>query len=316
LSGISAHLFWRDWPLAEPSTFLTPKSLHEWHHQFWDHDIHWCKHALGATELDFQFSIIPHITGIAHFPNGITKLKQVGISNDILLLYIIAGAADPGVVIAICTLMEFQYYSQAITITLITHDRIQASLQDFHNHQDAVIQNGHCCGERMKQALRHWHIPKLKLMQSVAPSIKQVGSILQWSADTTEHAYIEVIKDPASTTNNHSYNTQICWSLNRSEKCQLFDTALALCGSTSEPTSMLQLGQETNDSDSESSERDKDRSMLDGIWTSKRKTIDFFDVAAQLLVSPPDSVPHPPHTFIARSTTIHLNYNPVEACTY
>ncbi|KAI6016292.1 hypothetical protein BKA83DRAFT_4128916 [Pisolithus microcarpus] len=57
---------------------------------------------------------------------------------------------------------------------------------------------------------------------------------------------------------------------------------------------MLQLGQETNDSDSESSERDKDRSMLDGIWTSKQKTTSFFDVTAQLSVSPPDSVPHLP----------------------
>ncbi|KAI6017620.1 hypothetical protein BKA83DRAFT_4059004 [Pisolithus microcarpus] len=52
LNGVS-HPFWRDWPLAEPSRFLTPESLHEWHHQFWDHDVHWCKHALGATELDF-----------------------------------------------------------------------------------------------------------------------------------------------------------------------------------------------------------------------------------------------------------------------
>ncbi|KAI6016291.1 hypothetical protein BKA83DRAFT_4060254 [Pisolithus microcarpus] len=66
LNGIS-HPFWRDWPLAEPSEFLTPKSLHEWHRQFWDHDIHWCKHTLGATELDFQFSIIPCITPSQNF---------------------------------------------------------------------------------------------------------------------------------------------------------------------------------------------------------------------------------------------------------
>ncbi|KAI6094882.1 hypothetical protein F5141DRAFT_1014438 [Pisolithus sp. B1] len=60
LSSVS-HPFWRNWLLAEPSKFLTPKSLHEWHYQFWDHDVCWCKQALGAAELDFQFSIIPHI---------------------------------------------------------------------------------------------------------------------------------------------------------------------------------------------------------------------------------------------------------------
>ncbi|KAI5984167.1 hypothetical protein EDD15DRAFT_2375560 [Pisolithus albus] len=313
LNGVS-HPFWRDWPLAEPSKFLTPESLHEWHRQFWDHDVRWCKHTLGATELDFRFSIIPRITGIAHFPNGITKLKQVGgrAQRDIqrYIVVVIAGAADADVVIAIRALMEFRYYSQATTITSITRDKIRASLQEFHDHKDAIIQNGHRRGEKTKQVLRHWHIPKLELMQSVAPSIERVGSILQWSADTTEHAHIKVIKDPASTTNNHSYDTQICWSLDRSEKCRLFDTALALRGSTSEPTSMQQLGRETNDSDSESSERDKDRSVLDGIWTSKRKTTSFFDVAARLSVSPPDSVPRPLRTFIAGSTTIHLNYDP------
>ncbi|KAI5982061.1 hypothetical protein EDD15DRAFT_2378525 [Pisolithus albus] len=317
LNGVS-HPFWRDWPLAEPSEFLTPESLHEWHRQFWDHNVRWCKHALGATELDFRFSIIPRITGIAHFPNGITKLKQVGgrAQRDIqrYIVVVIAGAADADVVIAIRTLMEFRYYSQATTITSITRDKIRASLQEFHDHKDAIIQNGHRHGEKTKQVLRHWHIPKLELMQSVSPSIERVGSILQWSADTTEHAHIEVIKDPASTTNNHSYDTQICRSLDRSEKCRLFDTALALHGSTSEPTSMQQLGRETNDSDSESSERDKDRSVLDGIWTSKRKTTSFFDVAAQLSVSPPDSVPRPLRTFIAGSTAIHLNYDPSLKC--
>ena len=34
--------FWRDYPLTEPSVFLTPEPLHHWHKQFWDHDIKWC----------------------------------------------------------------------------------------------------------------------------------------------------------------------------------------------------------------------------------------------------------------------------------
>ncbi|KAI6037163.1 hypothetical protein BKA83DRAFT_4120725 [Pisolithus microcarpus] len=203
----------------------------------------------------------------SHFPNGITKLKQVGgrAQRDIqqYIVIVIAGAADP--------------------------DIIRASLQEFHNHKDAIIQNGHHCREKTKQVLRHWHILKLELMQSIAPSIKQVGSILQWSADTTEHAHIEVIKDPASTTNNHSYNTQICQSLDHSEKCQLFDTALALRGSTSEPTSMQQLGQETNNSDSESSERDKDRSVLDGDYLNCEGNItQNFHTFGSQRQSPPD----------------------------
>ena len=52
LSGVS-HPFWRDWLLAQLSKFITPKSLHEWHHEFWDHNICWCREALGDAELDF-----------------------------------------------------------------------------------------------------------------------------------------------------------------------------------------------------------------------------------------------------------------------
>lgn len=56
-------------------------------------------------------------------------------------------------------------------------------------------------------------------MQSVAPSIEWVGSLLQWSADTMEHAHIEVVKGPASTTNHHNYDSQICRCLDHYEKC-------------------------------------------------------------------------------------------------
>ncbi|KAG2056177.1 hypothetical protein BDR06DRAFT_859357, partial [Suillus hirtellus] len=50
--------------------------------------------------------------------------------------------------------------------------------------------------------LDNWYIPKLELMQSVMPSIHLVGSLMQWSADTTEHAHITLIKDPADSTHH------------------------------------------------------------------------------------------------------------------
>ncbi|KAJ3848479.1 hypothetical protein EV368DRAFT_49233, partial [Lentinula lateritia] len=49
--------FWRDWPLAEPSEFLTPEPLHHWHKMFWDHDAKWAIQAVGASHIDFRFSI-------------------------------------------------------------------------------------------------------------------------------------------------------------------------------------------------------------------------------------------------------------------
>jgi Plavaka transposase len=77
LSGVELP-FWRDWPLASPSHFLTPEPLHYWHRASWDHDVSWCRVALGDAEIDFRFSVIPKITGLRHFNKGITCLKQVG----------------------------------------------------------------------------------------------------------------------------------------------------------------------------------------------------------------------------------------------
>ncbi|KAI0245040.1 hypothetical protein BJV78DRAFT_1142123, partial [Lactifluus subvellereus] len=76
LNGIHRP-FWRDWPLSDPSTFLTPEPLHHWHRMFWDHDAKWCIQVLGAAELDFRFSILHPHTTFQHFKEGISKLKQV-----------------------------------------------------------------------------------------------------------------------------------------------------------------------------------------------------------------------------------------------
>ncbi|KAI0058308.1 hypothetical protein BV25DRAFT_1763953, partial [Artomyces pyxidatus] len=62
--------FWSDWPLSDPSLFLTPEPLHQWHKQCWHHDISWCRNLLGDAEIDFQFSVLqPHI-GFQHFAEG------------------------------------------------------------------------------------------------------------------------------------------------------------------------------------------------------------------------------------------------------
>ncbi|KAF8136220.1 hypothetical protein EV363DRAFT_1395339 [Boletus edulis] len=297
LSGVS-HPFWRDWPLAQPSRFLTPEGLHHWYGEFWDHDVHWCIEALGSAEIDFRFSILPHITGLRRFSKGITKLKQVGgrTKREVqrYIVVVIAGAADPDV---------------APAITSATRDRIHATLQAFHDHKAVIIEGGFHWGQQSKAVLEHWQIPKLELLQSVAPSIEQVGSLLQWSTDTTEHAHIEVIKDPASMTNNQNYDAQICQCLNRYEKCRLFDTTIAL-RTAHEPVD-LQEGELDND-DIEDDERadEEEGNVLEDIWAPKCQQADLFKIAARLSAAPANSVPRLLRTFVAGSTAIRLNYKP------
>ncbi|KAF8451180.1 hypothetical protein L210DRAFT_3640273 [Boletus edulis BED1] len=208
------------------------------------------------------------------------------------IVVVIAGATDPDVIIAVRALMEFRYHSQSTAITSITRDKIKAALQEFHDHKQAIIENGFQRGSKSKAILKHWHIPKIELMQSVAPSIERVGSLLQWSVDTTEHAHIEVIKEPASTTNNHNYDAQICRCLDRYEKSP-----------DGEGPNVDAQG------DSESEDYNDTGNLLDDIWAPRRQASNFFDIATRLSFSPPGAVPTPPRTFIAGSTAIHLNYD-------
>ncbi|KAI6015807.1 hypothetical protein BKA83DRAFT_4060711 [Pisolithus microcarpus] len=290
LSGVSRP-FWRDWLLSDPHRFLTPECLHHWHRMSWDHDVKWCKCALGSEELDFRFSLLPPITGLCQFKSGITKLKQVGgrTQRDIqrYLVAVIAGAAHPDVVAVVCALTEFCYLAQAPVITEEGCEKIAAALAEFHHYKQAIIDGGLRRGDQSGSILEHWEIPKLELLQSVVPSISQVGSVLQWSADTTEHAHIEVVKDPASRTNNKDYSSQICRHLDRVEKCQMFDTAVHLCGTA-------EAGSST---------------VLNDLWAPKQSPSDFFEIAAKLLASTTLSS-SPLRTFVRGSTAFHLNFRP------
>ena len=120
----------------------------------------------------------------------------------------------------------------------------------------------------------HFHIPKLELMQQVVPSITQVGSLLQWSADTTEHAHIEVIKDPASMTNNQDYDSQICCTLDRDEKRRLFETAICLREFQEAPQSRDKAELEDNEAESEDdddidADDDNNENVLKDLWSAK-----------------------------------------------
>ena len=205
--------FWHDWVLSDPSQFLTPEPLHHWHKEFWDHDAKWCIRVVGAAEIDFRFAVLHPHTGFRHFSGGISSLKQVtgwehrDMQHYIILL--IAGAVPKDFLIAVRSLMDFWYLAQAQAIDNDACGRIQAALSQFHIHKESIIQSGGRLGKK-NHVINNWYIPKLEFMQSVAPSIIANGASIQWSADVTKCAHITVIKNPASTTNNHNYESQIC----------------------------------------------------------------------------------------------------------
>ena len=242
--------FWRDWPLAEPSLFLTPEPLHHWHRMFWDHNAKWCIHAVGSTEIDFRFSILqPHV-GFRHSAEGISSLKQVtGREHCDVQQYIvgvIAGAVPRGFLIAIRSAMDFRYRCQATELDDEDCDNILAALQEFHQHKSTIMDACAWVGKN-NRPIENWHIPKLELLQSVIPNIRANGAAIQFSADITEHTHITEIKNPARAGNNWQYEAQICRDLDRTDKMCCFDLAIAI----QDPGDLIPSDHNTDDQSSQ-----------------------------------------------------------------
>ncbi|KAG2737031.1 hypothetical protein P692DRAFT_201875405, partial [Suillus brevipes Sb2] len=93
---------------------------------------------------------------------------------------------------------------------------------------------------------------------------------MQWTTDTTEHAHITKIKDPARSSNNNNYDSQICRHLDRTDKCCHFDLAMSLLqnipGSNQQTT-------DHGDSDSDDVDFDVDNDDNDDIPAELLATI-------------------------------------------
>ncbi|KAF8800937.1 hypothetical protein BYT27DRAFT_7227077 [Phlegmacium glaucopus] len=188
--------------------------LHHWHKAFWDHNAKWCINTVGAAELDFCISSLKQVTGCEH-----REIQHY-------IVAVIADAVPPDFLVAIQSLMDFRYLAQSMQIDEPMCAKIDAALKEFHTHKDSIIAAGARRGKN--HVIDNWYIPKLEFLQSVVPSICANGIALQWSADGTERAHIEVIKDPSDFSNNQKFESQICRHLDRIEKCQRFDLFTAV----------------------------------------------------------------------------------------
>jgi hypothetical protein len=318
--------FYRDWPLSDPSKFLTPEPLHHWHKMFWSHDAKWCIRILGGAEIDFRFSILhPHV-GFRQFHEGISKLKQVtGREHRDIQRYIvpvIADAVPKDFLISIRSLLDFRYLAQAPQISDQTCTEIDLALRKFHDYKDTIISSGARIGKR--GVINNWYIPKLELLQSVTSSIRESGAAIQWTADTTERYHITEIKVPSDRSNNHAYEAQICRHLDRRERCRQFDTATAIREASAD---MPHLGHvDDDDSLSEDPEHEPEgrtshpvtttAGLLPSLRTvapvsgSIRRGRDYFELAGALQRGIYSRAPLPFRTVVHGETALHLSRDP------
>ncbi|EGO31260.1 hypothetical protein SERLADRAFT_405115 [Serpula lacrymans var. lacrymans S7.9] len=164
--------FWRNWHLADPSVFLTPKLLHTCYKFFFDHVLVWCKEVLGHQELDNRYKSHNKRVGFRHFDKGVTSRT---------IFPTIAGAVAPNFVFAIQSMIDFIYAAQHPVQTPSSIKKMVQSLEQFHWHKGAILEAEARRGKN--DTIDNFRIPKLELMQHFARSIENNGTIPQYTGD-------------------------------------------------------------------------------------------------------------------------------------
>ena len=327
LNGV--HLpFWRNWTfpdgsIAEPSEFLTPEPLHHWHKQFWDHDAKWCIHTTGSEELNFRFSLLQLYVGFQHFNAGISSLKQVTSQDhqnvQCYIISIIADTVPKEFILCIRALSNFRYLGQSHSVDNHTLSEISTALDLFHKNKHTILNARARVGKGSKP-INNFFIPKLELLHSVVNSIHWSGIPIQWSADSTEHAHINVIKTPSDNTNTSQYGPQICHHLDHDERRCFFNLATVIHEAGDGLESILyDSGGGQGEGDDELYEELKadwiaELNTIATICGPSRKAVDLFTTADALATHSTSkgmaSVPWPLCTFSTTSAAFKLNQKP------
>ncbi|KAG1719323.1 hypothetical protein EDB19DRAFT_1919105 [Suillus lakei] len=241
-----------------------------------------------------KFRLNGPTTGYQHFYSGISKLKQVmgrchqDVQRSIITVSV--DAAPPGVIVAVCALMHFNYLVQSPCIDDKDLGRIAAALDEFHANKQSIITAGVRQGKGGK-TIDNWQIPKLELMQSIVTSIRNSGVIAQ--------------------CNNNNYDPQICRYLDRADKCNQFDLATSLLDCCDDPGV---VGEESAEEDDK---LDDDANGFPAELLSSSRSpgqphpiTDYFSIAKILQAKKVGSVPFPLRSFVVRRTALNLAYDP------
>ena len=197
------------------------------------------------------------------------------------------------------TLVEFHYLAQSPIYSEQSLSKLTDTLKLFHDNKDAIVQAG---GRNDS-----WEIPKLELLQSVVPSIWRSGSVMQWSADTTEHAHVQEIKVPARLSNNQNYYNQIAHYLDCLDKCFHFDLTTYFEAWRNE-TSIPDNDDDNLDFNQDDHDIDLDSPFVSGHMNITRQSVNYFAIA-NTLCSIPGAL-KPSCTFSNSTTAFHIANKP------
>lgn len=224
LSGVHKP-YWRNWKFADPSKFLAPDALHQWHKFFWVHMMGWARELIGDAELDRRYMALQKHVQYRHFREGFTKFLQHTCreARDLEASFIAVisdhPSISPGIMKCFRSLLDFIYIAQFDTHTTTTLKDLKACLSTFHANKHHLIEAGLRNGEKQKG---EFNIRKLETMLFVPDFILSLGTCPQFNTEPTEKQHIPDAKEPYRKSNKKNVAPQVCLHLDRREKIELF----------------------------------------------------------------------------------------------
>ncbi|QRV92732.1 hypothetical protein RhiJN_20750 [Ceratobasidium sp. AG-Ba] len=208
--------FWESMLFVDIGTLMTPDLLHQLHKGVMkDHLIRWVTTILGKPLVDERYTSMPDYQGLRHFKNGISSVSQwtgreLKEMTKVLLPAI--SHANPRVVRAARSLLDFVYLSHLSSMTSEDLGALEDALQTFHNHKDVFAE----LGAVTTDAGFHG-IPKLHMISHYAHLIRQLGTPDGYNTETSERLHIDFAKLGYRASNKVNATKQMALYMQRTE---------------------------------------------------------------------------------------------------
>lgn len=125
-----------------------------------------------------------------------------------VFLGVLAGATDPQVLLAVCSVLDFIYYAHFETHTDESLAKLEGALLMFHENKEVF----ECLEIR-----DHFNISKIHNIQHYPTSICSRGTADGYNTEGTEHLHINLAKIGYSAGNKKEYISQMTTWLARQE---------------------------------------------------------------------------------------------------